>query len=249
MGPSAGSHSHTWKRWTFLPLLLTTCAGSLMAEDSRVLGAQPCEPHSQPWQAGLLKDVKLLCGGVLVAPQKYTVHLGVQNLQNPESSEQKFKVVKSVPHPCHNESNGNSHDLMLLRLQKPVKVNDQVKPVGLPSHCPQPAQKCIVSGWGTTTSPRENFPDTLQCAELKIWSQDLCEQAYPGKISDGMVCAGDSNGVDTCQGDSGGPLVCEGVLQGITSWGADPCGKPDKPGVYAKVCRYTEWIKKIIKAN
>ncbi|XP_043853116.1 kallikrein-8 [Dromiciops gliroides] len=260
MGPSSGSCSHTWKCLAFLPLLLTTRAGYLQGEDSRVLGGQPCVPHSQPWQAGLFQGVRLLCGGVLVAPQwiltaahcqkpKYTVHLGQHNLQKPDGSEQEIKVDRFIPHPCHNSSNNNRHDLMLLRLRKSVNVNSKVKPIELPSQCPQPDQKCLVSGWGTTTSPRENFPETLICAELNIWSQDQCEEAYPGKISDGMVCAGDNAGVDTCQGDSGGPLVCEGVLQGITSWGADPCGTVNKPGVYTSVCRYTEWIKKTISAN
>ncbi|XP_036596630.1 kallikrein-8-like [Trichosurus vulpecula] len=169
MGPSSGSCSHTWKHWALLPLLLTTCAGSLMADDSRVLGAEPCEPNSQPWQAALFQGVRLFCGAVLVAPQwvltaahcqkpQYTVHLGEQSLQKPDGSEQEIKVARSVPHPCYNESNGNSHDLMLLRLQKPANVNSQVKPIGLPSHCPQPAQKCLVSGWGTTTSPRGTSP-------------------------------------------------------------------------------------------
>ncbi|XP_056652924.1 kallikrein-8 isoform X2 [Monodelphis domestica] len=138
---------------------------------------------------------------------------------------------------------------MLLRLRKPAEVNRNVQPIGLASRCPQPNQECTVSGWGTTTSPRENFPDTLHCAQLYIWSQDRCEKAYPDKISDGMVCAGNNNGADTCQGDSGGPLVCGGALQGITSWGADPCGAVDKPGVYTSVCRYTAWIKKIMDAN
>ncbi|KAM9036917.1 kallikrein-8 [Sarcophilus harrisii] len=260
MGHSSGSCSHPWKCWPFFPLLLTVCTGSFMAEDSRVLGAEPCNPHSQPWQAGLFQGVKLLCGGVLVAPQwiltaahcqkpRYTVRLGDHSLQNPEGSEQEVKVVRSIPHPCHNSSKSNNHDLMLLKLQKPIKVNDNVKPIGLPSHCPQPDQKCTVSGWGTTTSPRETFPDILHCADVYIWSQRRCEKAYPEKISDGMVCAGSNTGADTCQGDSGGPLVCEGVLQGITSWGADPCGRQDKPGVYSSVCRYTQWIKKFINAN
>lgn len=45
----------------------------------------------------------------------------------------------------------------------------------------------------------ENFPNTLNCAEVKIYSQNKCERAYPGKITEGMVCAGSSNGADTCQ--------------------------------------------------
>uniref|UniRef100_A0A8D2EDD5 Kallikrein related peptidase 2 n=1 Tax=Theropithecus gelada TaxID=9565 RepID=A0A8D2EDD5_THEGE len=40
-------------------------------------------------------------------------------------------------------------------------------------------------------------------------------------------------------GDSGGPLVCNGVLQGITSWGPEPCALPEKPA----------WIKDTIAAN
>ncbi|XP_056652922.1 kallikrein-8 isoform X1 [Monodelphis domestica] len=262
MGPSSGSWSscfHAWKRWAFLQLLLTTCAGSLWVQDSRVLEGQPCEPHSQPWQAGLFQGVRLLCGGVLVAPQwvltaahcqkpNYSVRLGENSLEKREDSEQEIEVAQSIPHPCYNSSN-NKHDLMLLRLRKPAEVNRNVQPIGLASRCPQPNQECTVSGWGTTTSPRENFPDTLHCAQLYIWSQDRCEKAYPDKISDGMVCAGNNNGADTCQGDSGGPLVCGGALQGITSWGADPCGAVDKPGVYTSVCRYTAWIKKIMDAN
>ncbi|XP_023038410.1 kallikrein-8 isoform X3 [Piliocolobus tephrosceles] len=92
----------------------------------------------------------------------------------------------------------------------------------------------------------ENFPDTLNCAEVKIFPQKKCEDAYPGQITDGMVCAGGSKGADTCQGDSGGPLVCNGALQGITSWGSDPCGRSDRPGVYTNICRYLDWIKKTI---
>uniref|UniRef100_A0A2K5F7U2 Kallikrein related peptidase 8 n=1 Tax=Aotus nancymaae TaxID=37293 RepID=A0A2K5F7U2_AOTNA len=92
----------------------------------------------------------------------------------------------------------------------------------------------------------ENFPDTLNCAEVKIFPQKKCEDAYPEQITDAMICAGNNNGADTCQGDSGGPLVCDGALQGITSWGSDPCGRPNRPGVYTNICRYLDWIKKII---
>lgn len=51
----------------------------------------------------------------------------------------------------------------------------------------------------TNSCSSENFPDTLNCAEVEIFSQKKCEEAYPGKVNDGMICAGNSNGADTCQ--------------------------------------------------
>jgi secreted trypsin-like serine protease len=63
-----------------------------------------------------------------------------------------------------------------------------------------------------------------------------------------MICAGvPQGGKDTCQGDSGGPLfVDDGKLQvGVTSFG-EGCGKKGKPGVYARVSNYEEFIKNMI---
>lgn len=51
------------------------------------------------------------------------------------------------------------------------------------------------------------------------------------------------------QGDSGGPLVCNGSLQGIVSWGMEKCGQAKRPGVYTKVCRYAQWIQKMMEEN
>ncbi|XP_043454331.1 kallikrein-8 [Prionailurus viverrinus] len=244
--------------WTFLLLVLEAWTGHLRAQESKVLGGQECEAHSQPWQTALFQGVRLLCGGVLIddnwvltaahcKKQKYTVRLGEHSLKKKDSSEQEMAVAQSIPHPCYNSSSeDHSHDLMLIRLRGQASLGPQVKPINLADHCPQAGQKCTISGWGTVTSPRENFPDTLNCAEVEIFPLKKCKDVYPGEVTDGMICAGDSNGADSCQGDSGGPLVCDGVLQGITSWGSDPCGRPERPGIYTNICRYLDWIKKTI---
>ncbi|KAM5209546.1 kallikrein-8 isoform 2-T2 [Hipposideros larvatus] len=199
--------------WMSLLLLLKTCtaAGHWRAQKPKVLGGQECQAHSQPWQTALFQGIQLLCGGVLIDDNwvltaahcktlKYTVRLGDHSLQTNEGTEQEMAVVQSIPHPCYNNnSNDHNHDLMLIRLSDPASLGPEVKPINLTDHCPEVGQTCTISGWGTVTSPQEDFPDTLNCAEVEILPQKLCEDAYPGKVSEDMICAGDTTGADSCQ--------------------------------------------------
>ncbi|CAO2614649.1 KLK13 [Lemmus lemmus] len=226
-------------------------------------GGYTCLPHSQPWQAALLVHGRLLCGGVLVHPKwiltaahcrkdscthsGYTVHLGKHALGRVENGEQAMEVVRSIPHPEYQVSPthlNHDHDIMLLELKSPVQLSSHIRALPLSSDdCLPTGTCCRVSGWGTTTSPQVKYK-SLTCSRVTLLSRKQCEVFYPGVITNNMICAGLDRSQDSCQGDSGGPLVCNGVLQGITSWGSDPCGKPEKPGVYTSVCRYVDWIKK-----
>lgn len=83
-------------------------------------------------------------------------------------------------------------------------------------------------------------------------SDRYCDAKLEGYFFDQMICAGDPNprnpalGIDSCQGDSGGPLFFENTILGIVSWG-EGCG--DKPGAYADVAFYLEWINKVIRRH
>uniref|UniRef100_A0A8C9CEN2 Peptidase S1 domain-containing protein n=1 Tax=Phocoena sinus TaxID=42100 RepID=A0A8C9CEN2_PHOSS len=95
-----------------------------------------------------------------------------------------------------------------------------------------------------------HLPHTWRCADITVFEHKECEDAYPGNIADTMGCASiREEGKDSCQGDSGGPLLYNGSLQGIVSWGHDPCAVSRKPRVYTKVCKYVDRIQKTIENN
>ncbi|XP_053123543.1 trypsin-3-like [Hemicordylus capensis] len=234
-------------------------------DDSRIVGGRECPRHRQPYQVILSNNMKngpdIQCGGVLIEKDwvitaahcdnmgEIHMRMGDHSLRANEGTEQCITSVQKFPHPNYDPTTHDS-DVMLIRLRNPAIINDYVKPIPLADTCAEPGVRCLVSGWGTTQSPKSEFPDLLQCAEVYTISNEQCNKAYPNSITKNMLCATvKGGGVDSCQGDSGGPLVCNNKLQGIVSWGMQICAQDGKPGVYTNVCQFTGWINDIIRSN
>ena len=95
--------------------------------------------------------------------------------------------------------------------------------------------------------------DSTKLSEVR---EAIIKSAGP-LVTDSMFCAGDpkmpvgqSQVRDACQGDSGGPIFVQKhdgkPLQiGIVSWG-EGCGIPKLYGVYTRVAKFSDWIKKVI---
>uniref|UniRef100_A0A670JGG7 Peptidase S1 domain-containing protein n=1 Tax=Podarcis muralis TaxID=64176 RepID=A0A670JGG7_PODMU len=227
-------------------------------DEGRIIGGYPCLPHSQPWQAYLTGTYT--CGGTLIADSwvvtaahcyggNIIVRLGKHNLAVREEGEQTRRVVRYFRHPRFDPRTLNN-DVMMLKLERPVPFTQNLHPLELPRGCSAPGTECLVSGWGTLTTPQATFPNILQCGNVRIISSETCSASYPNSITNGMVCAGvPEGGVDSCQGDSGGPLVCNQQLEGIVSWGLEKCAQPNRPGVYSRVCKYVNWIQQIMWNN
>nr|XP_019575231.1 PREDICTED: kallikrein-9 isoform X1 [Rhinolophus sinicus] len=187
----------------FICGLLSLLAGNSWA-DTRAIGAQECQPNSQPWQAGLFYHTRLFCGASLISDRwlltaahcqkRYLwVRLGEHHLWKWEGPEQLIRVTDFFPHPGFNKdlsAQDHNDDIMLIRLPRQTYLGPAVQPLNLSQTCVSPGTQCLISGWGAVSSPKVQYPLTLQCANISILDSKLCHRAYPGHISKRMLCAG-----------------------------------------------------------
>ncbi|KAF3850208.1 hypothetical protein F7725_019927 [Dissostichus mawsoni] len=191
----------------------------------RIVGGCVSKAHSWPWQISLRTSLGVhFCGGTLVHPE--WVLLGVHTERANEASKQDRNLEKLILGP-------NGADIALLKLQT--------------------GTECYVTGWGETQGT--GGEGVLKETGFPVIENKICNRPsyLNGRVKDHEMCAGNiEGGTDSCQGDSGGPLVCHSqnryVLQGVTSWGLG-CANAMKPGVYARVSKFVEWIDRTIKAN
>ncbi|XP_008148678.1 cationic trypsin-3-like [Eptesicus fuscus] len=245
------------KAFLFLALL-----GAAVAfpedDDDKIVGGYTCRKNSIPYQVSLNAGYHF-CGGALINDQwvvsaahcyksRIQVRLGEHNIEVIEGSEQFINSAKIIRHPKYNPSTIDN-DIMLIKLSSPATISSRVSTVSLPRTCADVGTQCLISGWGNTQSIGSNYPELLQCLDAPVLSDSVCRNAYPGQITNNMMCLGFlEGGKDSCQGDSGGPVVCNGQLQGIVSWGYG-CAMKGKPGVYTKVCNYVRWIQDTMASN
>ncbi|XP_031760892.1 uncharacterized protein LOC496623 isoform X1 [Xenopus tropicalis] len=240
-------------------LLICVLLGAAAAfDDDKIIGGATCAKNSVPYIVSLNSGYHF-CGGSLINNQwvvsaahcykaSIQVRLGEHNIALSEGTEQFISSSKVIRHSGYN-SWTLDNDIMLIKLSSAASLNAAVNAVALPSGCAAAGASCLISGWGNTLSSGSNYPDLLQCLYAPILTDAQCNNAYPGEITNNMICLGFlEGGKDSCQGDSGGPVVCNGELQGVVSWGYG-CAQRNYPGVYTKVCNYNSWIQSTIAAN
>ncbi|KAM4594240.1 transmembrane protease serine 6 [Fundulus diaphanus] len=249
------------------------CDCGLRQFSSRIVGGTEASEGEWPWQASLQVQGTHICGGALISsqwvasaahcfyddrlysPSVWTVYLGKLLLNRSSPTEEVARVQQIHLHQYYDDES-HDYDLALLKLDRPAYtlLTGHARPACLPppTHQLEPGLLCWVTGWGAQQEGGR-ASNMLQKVDVRLVSEEACIRSYGYRVTPRMLCAGyRSGGKDACQGDSGGPLVCQEpsgrwFLAGVVSWGVG-CGRPDFYGVYTRITRLTEWIKKVINS-
>ncbi|XP_052446170.1 duodenase-1-like isoform X2 [Carassius gibelio] len=225
-----------------------------------IVNGREAKPHSRPYMVSVQVKEQHICGGFLISDRfvmtaahclnnspVVTVVLGAHDLRKKSENSVRYKVDSYHQHPDYTKGSF-FNDILLLKLDRIVRLNDNIKWISLPAEGSdiKAGSVCSVTGWGRLETNGKKS-DHLMETDVKVMNNMECERKWGKKhfSSSQMMCVHGNGG--SCDGDSGGPLVCGNTAVGVTSFG-DParCNSPKQPEVYMKISAYLPWINCIL---
>jgi len=232
----------------------------------RIIGGEEAKEGAYPWVTAMISRGRdayngQSCGASFVG-KRYVltashcvegasaadldVSIGIHDLKKENEQGKRIAVRNIYMHESYSQPVELNNDIAILELETEVEGVTPVKPI-TPEIMSQlkAGDNLTVMGWGNRSTTANDFPNILHEVVVPLYDRDECKKGYP-ELTDQMLCAGFAEGgKDSCQGDSGGPLVVkhedEWYQLGVVSFG-DGCAVAGKPGVYAKVSEYQNWI-------
>jgi len=251
-----------------LTVLFGLVAFSVADDTDFIVGGKDVDVAGKyPWQISLQKRGSHICGGALVAEnwvataahcvegakaKQLTVVTGLleREWNGNSGTPQVVKVSEIHQDPEYpGEDMFMTHDIALLKLKKPVNLNENVKTIAMAEDGDDfEGQSCVLTGWGRYDTRTNDLADNLQELSTKVISRQACQKGFKSwgwNIFDSHICF-KVKGATACHGDSGGPAICkkdnEWTLVGVTSGGSPYC-TVGKPNIYTRISSYRDFIK------
>uniref|UniRef100_A0A3Q1EZ90 Peptidase S1 domain-containing protein n=1 Tax=Acanthochromis polyacanthus TaxID=80966 RepID=A0A3Q1EZ90_9TELE len=224
-------------RLTFLLLLLWVgvTVSTVVDLQKRIYGGKKCDDDKRLYHATLSISVTgddIHCGGSLIKPQWVLTAAHCKQAQMYAVAGVHPGSEREVSQVIHEKSYNLNHDIMLLKLNKPITDRKKVIPppdnVELPDlHC---ADIPVVDCTNYRHHLQTNFPNFYQNKNYQHW---FC---------------GQSPTVDACHGDSGGGVVYNGQIYGVFSFSGDNQFACAQPAAFMNLCHpeYNAWITRIL---
>lgn len=162
----------------------------------------------------------------------------------------KFRITRRAPAPIH--------DLVLIRLAKPVPLSKSIGVACLPEQYDKLAEGTLAftAGWGHA-SPSSSAVNEPRKARIKIAPRSCRQLTIDNKLH---ICGRNDQGKNICSGDSGsGLMVRAGVksttnqtswkwhIFGVASFGLDECSQSvNHDNAFASVPTDMDWIRDVM---
>ncbi|XP_032408577.1 trypsin II-P29-like [Xiphophorus hellerii] len=237
-----------------LLLGLGVSVNSNVSLQKRIIGGHDCDDRERLYHVRIESSnytTIRLCGGslidakwILTAAHCWESEAGWINVAmlkvHPRRAKQQNHVIRYDPVIYTDQ--GQKHDIMLLKLQRPVT---DIPPARLPrcQNRPKIGDTVQLAGEGGTTTgpnyernPNNRIPKHLQCVNMSV----VLDTHF--RPTCGKTFLTDAQNKDICLGDSGSAVVFNGMIYGVIV----ECGTSFAcliPSTIIDVCEYMDWIK------
>ncbi|XP_068943143.1 probable inactive serine protease 37 [Petaurus breviceps papuanus] len=182
---------------------------------------------------------------VLAATHCYLLNLilvlGSSKIGMKDRAEQIFKPMEVIRY--WNESDSyQEHDIMLLKLPRPVTLNDKVQPIALPTQNFPAGTECTISGLDWSMDNVGNHPDLWQNIKAPLISEKECKKTRQGRIIKHGICVKFLKRLERLFVELAvATVICQDTIQGIEV--GHFLG--ENIGIYTNIYYYVPWIQNI----